>query len=197
MVLPQSPGHCDTTKESTVHLLGFSDRNILKIFISYYVLSPLVHIHTQCMNIWHLCRCLWGQKRVSDQLKLKLQAVVSHLTWDLENELQFSRGIESEHNHWAIFPVSKSFLRYNQNKPRARSKNHHLFLLRRQFTPLIAQHPRDFWKWDLWSLCSKLFSTLIHESNISCKGGFGCIAVSERFLSFSPFGPTSSFTSLL
>lgn len=184
MVLPQSPGHCDTTKESTVHLLGFSDRNILKIFISYYVLLP-----PQCMNICHTYVGAFEAKRgCLISWKLKLQAVV---------ELQFSRGTVSEHKHWAIFPGSKSFLRYNQNKPRARSKNHHLLLLRRQFTPLIAQHPCDFWKRDLWSLCSKLFSTLVHESNISCKGGFGCIAVSERFLSFSPFGPTSSFTSLL
>lgn len=192
MVLPQSPGHCDTTKESTVHPLGFSDRNILKNI--YIVLCP----PPQCMNICHTYVGAFEAKRgCLISWKLKLQAVVSHLTWDLENELQFSRGTVSEHNHWAIFPGSKSFLRYNQNKPRARSKNHHLFLLRRQFTPLIAQHPCDFWKRDLWSLCSKLFSTLVHESNISCKGGFGCIAVSERFLSFSPFGPTSTFTSLL
>lgn len=71
------------------------------------------------------------------------------------------------------------------------------FLLRRQFAPLVAQHPGDLRERDFGPLCSELLPALVHEAHVPCEGGLGGIAVPKRFLSLSPFGPASSFSSLL
>lgn len=71
------------------------------------------------------------------------------------------------------------------------------FLLRRQLAPLIAQHSGDLWERHLGPLGSQLLPALVHEAHVPSQGGFGGIAVPEGLLPLSPFGPASSFGSLL
>lgn len=100
-------------------------------------------------------------------------------------------------HHFNHKPVAPSSLKNTVTASKEKEVQWYPFLLRRQFAPLIAQHPGDLRERHLGPLGSQLLPALVHEPHVPGQGGFGGIAVPQGLLPLPPFGPASSFGSLL